>query len=106
MPTGTEKKTVVPWGCPNPAGKPYNLTDFVNLLRSSDKSFAQGFLDTLKQANNNDPSAVDCINSYLAPSKQELQDLGIGASQTNSLRSCTDSGLLVAVIAQEEASRP
>lgn len=90
--------------CPNPGneGRPYNLTDFLVLLK--DKDFARSFLDLLKRAWENEKGAIDCVNSYLAPTVQELEDLGIPASQIESMRKCTDSGLLVMVTAQQNAT--
>jgi hypothetical protein len=86
--------------CPNP-DQPYTLTDFLALLK--DKDFARFFLGLLKSAGENDKVAIDCINSYLAPTVEELEDLGIPAYQIDNLRKCTDSGLLVMVTAQQNA---
>ena len=96
-----KKRAVV--DCPNPGneGRPYNLTDFLILLK--DKDFASSFLDLLKRAEANEKGAIECVNSYLAPTVQELEDLGIPASQIESMRKCTDSGLLVIVTAQQNA---
>ena len=47
--------------------------------------------------------AIDCVNSYLEPTDEELQDLGIPASEIDSMRRCTDSGLLVIVTAQQNS---
>jgi hypothetical protein len=89
------------WECPNPKGA-YNLGDLVFLLEN-DKAFAGFFSDLLKRANNNDKSAIACVDSYFQPTDTELENLGIPASNLGSLRMCTDSGLLVAVIAQQNA---
>ena len=93
------KPSATTWDCPN-SQAPYTLWGLVSLLQS-DKSFAEFFADLLKRANNNDKGAIECVDSYLAPTDGELQALGIGASQWNSLSKCTESGLLVAVIAQQ-----
>ena len=87
------------WGCPNPNGKPYTLWQLVALLKR-DRTLAQFFLDLSKRAEGNDPAAIDCVNSYLAPTDQELQDLGIAASEWVTLKRCTDSGVLAIAKAQ------
>jgi hypothetical protein len=86
-------------GCPNPNGKPYTLWQLVALLRS-DKTFAQFFLDLSKRAQENDRAAIACVNSYVAPTDQELQDLEIPTSEWDTMRRCTDSGLLAIAKAQ------
>jgi hypothetical protein len=98
---GQRRKAAAAWECPNPRGKPYTLWELIRLL--SDRAFAQFFLDLLKRAEENDKAAIECVNSYLEPTELELQELGIPASQWGSLRRCTDSGLLVLVIAQQNA---
>ena len=97
----TAKKKIEDWECPNPKAA-YNLWDLVNLLQS-DKAFAAFFSDLLMRANDNDKSAIACVDSYLKPTDTELENLGIPASNQGSLRRCIDSGLLVAVIAQQNA---
>jgi hypothetical protein len=94
-----EKTRPVVGGCPNPNGKSYSLREIVALLQT-DKTFAQFFLDLSKRAEGNDLAAVACVNSYLAPTDQELQDLGIAASEWVNMRKCTDSGLLAIATAQ------
>ena len=98
---GTTKRKQDTWGCPNPKAA-YNLWDLVALLQS-DKAFAEFFADLLKRANDNDKGAITCVDSYLQPTDAELDDLGIPASNWGDLRKCTDSGLLVAVIAKQNA---
>jgi hypothetical protein len=100
----TEGKKAVSWECPNPREKPYNLWELVALLET-DKTFAQFFSNLLKAANENDPNAIACMDSYFAPTTEELQAIGISASQVANMRRCTDSGLLVAVIAKENARK-
>ena len=80
-------------GCPNPNGKPYTLLQLVALLKR-DKTFAQFFLDLTKRAQENDSAAIACVNSYVAPTDQELQDLGIPTSEWGIMKRCTDSGTL------------
>jgi hypothetical protein len=99
--TGQRRKAAASWECPNPRGKPYSLWELVRLL--ADRTFAQFFLDLLRRAEENDKAAIECVNSYLEPTDRELEELGIPASQWGSLRRCTDSGLLVLVIAQQNA---
>lgn len=98
-----KKKKFVLGECPNQSndGKPYSLLQLVALLK--DKAFAQFFFDLLKSAEANDTAAIACVNSYLAPTEKELRDLGIPASQIDSMRRCTESGLLVLVIAQQNS---
>lgn len=86
-------------GCPNPNGKPYTLWQLVALLKR-DKTFAQFFLDLVKKAQGNDPAAIACVNSYVAPTDQELQDLDIPTSEWDSMKRCTDSGTLAITQAQ------
>jgi hypothetical protein len=99
----TEKASARDWVCQNPKGA-YTLWEIVALLKS-DRSFAQFSVALLKSANNNEKGAIACVDSYLEPTTGELEDLGIPASQWNSLRKCTDSGLLVAAIALESTGQ-
>lgn len=103
----TAKKKVKPgtttWDCPNPQS-PYTLWGLVRLLES-DSGFADFFSELLKRANNNEKGAIECVDSYLEPTTDELQALGIGASRWNSLRKCTESGLLVAVVARQATGK-
>ena len=92
------RKKDADWECPNP-GRAYTLWELVDQLKQPD--FAEFFLDRLKRAGENNRDAIDCINSYLAPTVEELEDLGIPAFQIDSMRRCTESGLLVLVTAQE-----
>ena len=97
---GTDETTrPAVWGCPNPYGKPYTLWQLVALLKR-DKTFAQFFLDLAKKAQGNDPDAIACVNSYVAPTDQELQDLDIPTSEWDTMRKCTDSGFLALAKAQ------
>lgn len=86
-------------GCPNPYGKPYTLWQLVALLKR-DKTFAQFFLDLAKKAQGNDPAAIACVNSYVAPTDQELQDLDIPTPEWDTMKRCTDSGTLAIAKAQ------
>jgi hypothetical protein len=97
--TGKKKHAV--GECPNP-DKAYTLWGLIAKLQ--DKDFAVFFLDLLKRAEANEPGTIECVDSYLAPTPQELQNLGIPASQVASMRKCTDSGLLVLVTAQLKVS--
>lgn len=96
----TKKKPLV-YGCPNPKA-PYGLWALVQLIET-DLAFGQFFFAQLKLALGNNEAAIACVDSYLAPTKQELQDLGIPASQNPSMRSCTDSSLLVLVITKQNS---
>jgi hypothetical protein len=96
---GTDETKPGDWGCPNPNGKPYTLWQLVALLKR-DKTFAQFFLDLSKRAQEKDPAAIACVNSYVAPTDQELQDLDIPTSEWDTMRKCTDSGFLAITKAQ------
>ncbi len=87
------------WECPNPKD-PYSLGDLVALIKS-DSTFAQFFFTQLKSALDNNKDAIACVDSYLAPTTRELEDLGIPASLVEPMQRCTDSGLLVLVIAKD-----
>jgi hypothetical protein len=88
-------------GCPNPRGRPYSLSQLTALLE--DKAFAKFFFDLLKRAEGDEKEAIECVNTYLDPTDQELQNLGIPEARWSSLKKCTDSGLLVLVMAQQNA---
>jgi hypothetical protein len=95
-----KKKNVI-WACPNP-GRSFTLWTVVDMLEHQ-SDFAQFFFPKLKAALGNNPAAIACVDSYLAPTDQELIDLGIPMSQVGSHKRCTDSGLLVAVVAKKHA---
>jgi hypothetical protein len=97
-----KKKKNVTWACPNP-GRSFTLWTLVDMLENQ-PDFAEFFFPKLKDALDNDPHAITCVESYLAPTDQELIDLGIPMSQVGSHKRCTDSGLLVAVVAKQYAS--
>ena len=101
----TRKKRAVA-GCPNPDndGQPYSLKELLERLK--DKAFAEFFFNLLKSAERNDEGAIDCVNSYLLPTIEELQELGIPKARIESMRRCTESGLLVLVTAQQNADTP
>jgi hypothetical protein len=96
----TGKKRRFVGECPNP-DKAYTLWELVGKLQ--DKAFARFFFDLLKRAEASDPGAIACVDSYLAPTVPELQDLGLPPSQIGNFRRCTDSGLLVIVLAKQNA---
>ena len=98
----SERKQVA-WECPNPGneGQPYTLTQLLEMLK--DKTFAQFFLGLLKRAEDNEKIAIECVNSYLAPTVLELENLGIPPSRIENFRRCTDSGVLVMVTAQQNS---
>jgi len=97
-----KKKKKLTWGCPNP-GKAYTLWPLVSMLEQPGSDFAQFFYPKLKEAMQNDPDAIACINSYLAPTDTDLAGLGIPASQTDSYKRCTDSGVLMLIVAKQHA---
>ena len=87
-----------------PSKVKHTLWGLVNLLES-DPAFAQFFFNLLKSANENDQAAIDCVNSYYEPTTDELQELGVPASEVDNMRRCTDSGSLVLVVAKESSRR-
>jgi hypothetical protein len=87
-----------------PSRVKHTLWDLVKRLES-DPAFAQFFFDLLKRANENEPAAIACVDSYYEPTTEELQELGVSASQMDNMRRCTDSGLLVAVVAKASSGR-
>src|SRR5688572_2739410 len=90
------------WVCKNP-GRAFNLTTLVAMLEDESSGFAEFFFPVLKDALANDPSAIECLESYLLPTDSELLALGIPSSEVGACRRCTDVGLLVAVIAEKHA---
>jgi hypothetical protein len=97
-----KKKNNVTWGCPN-SGRAFDLTTLVSMLQNPSSGFAAFFFPKFKEAMNNNPAAIACIDSYLAPTTDELTSLGITSSGVGGKKSCTESGLLVAVIAKQNA---
>jgi hypothetical protein len=95
-----KKKKNVTWGCPN-SGRAFDLHTIRDMLEDTSSGFAVFFFPVLKDAINGNPLAKTCVDSYLAPTDQELMQLGIPASGVGSKKRCTDSALLVAVIAQQ-----
>ncbi len=96
--TGEKPQTTLP--CPNP-DKPYTLWELIAKLQ--DRAFAGPFLELLKNAEENEPGAQDCVDSYFAPTTTDLQELGIPASEIPRMKRCTDSGLLVIVTAHQNS---
>jgi hypothetical protein len=97
------KKKITNWGCPN-AGRAFDLDTVRNMLQNTSSGFAAFFFPVMKEAMNNNPAAKACVDSYLAPTDQELMELGIPASGVGSKKRCTDSALLLAVIAEQNAT--
>ena len=99
----TKKPTPLTGECPNP-NSPYTLWELIRELESN-QVFADFFLGLIKRANNNEKGAIECVDSYLEPTTGELEGLGVPPSQVNSLKKCTESGLLVAAIAKQGAGQ-
>jgi hypothetical protein len=95
-----KKKRKLTWDCPN-SGRAFDLKTLRDMLEDKQGGFATFFFPVLKEAMSSNPDAIRCVNSYLAPTEPELIALGIPASQIESYKKCTDSGLLVAVIAEQ-----
>ena len=96
---GEKPQTTLP--CPNP-DKPYTLWGLVAKLQ--DRAFAGPFFDLLKSAEQDEPGARECLNTYFEPETRELEELGIPASDIPRMRRCTDSGLLMLVTAKQNSS--
>ena len=95
-----KKKRKLTFDCPN-SGRAFDLDTLRDMLEDKQTGFATFFFPVLKEAMNSNPTAIACVNSYLAPTPEELAALGIPAAQIENYRRCTDSSLLVAVIAQQ-----
>ena len=89
------------YSCPN-QNNPMTLTQVLGLL-DSDPDFATFFATTVQDANKNIQSAIDCVDSYLEPTVEELENLGIPKSQIGPMRKCTESGNLVLLKCYEKA---
>ena len=88
--------------CPKDPKGPYSLWEVVDLLEN-DKDFASFFAKNVVLANGGDLEAAACVESYLEPTYEDLQKLGIHESQWGSMRKCTDVALLILVTAKENA---
>ena len=88
---------------PNTDGK-YTLNGLIWELKNT-QGFALFFTTQLKLAFGGDPAAIKCIDSYLEPTDSELANLAIPESEWGPLKKCTDSGFLVIVTADDEASK-
>ena len=91
--------------CPKDPKGPYSLWEVVNLIQN-DKDFAEFFAAKVVAANGGDLNAAACVESYLEPTNEDLQGLGIHESQWGSMRKCTDVALLILVIAKQNAPDP
>jgi hypothetical protein len=83
--------------CPNPDSA-MTLAQIVNRLKT-DSEFASDFKQTLASAIENDQTAIDCIDSYLAPTAEELQAKSVSKSEVALYSSCTESGKLALILA-------
>ena len=92
------------YGCPNP-DKPYTLWELIDKVEK-DPVFAQFFAAQIVSANAGNYEALLCVESYLQPTTEDLQGLGIHVSQWGSMRKCTDVGLLVLVTCKQKAPDP
>jgi hypothetical protein len=98
-PAKKRRKKKLNFTCDNP-GRPFGLKTLRDMLEHT-PGFATFFFPVLKDAMNSNGDAIRCVNSYLAPSDTELMELGIPAAQIENYRRCTDSSLLVVVLAQQ-----
>lgn len=89
--------------CPlREGGTKFTLWGLVKELEEK-PDFAEFFATQLRLANMGDGKAIECVESYYEPTDEELANLGLHESQWGSMRRCTDSGLLVIVIARQTA---
>jgi hypothetical protein len=95
-----KKKGTINFACDN-TGRAFDLKTVRNMLEDHSTGFATFFFPVLKEAMNSNEDAIRCVNSYLAPGPDELAALGIPPAQIENYRRCTDSSLLVAVLAQQ-----
>ena len=65
--------------CPNP-DKPYTLWELIDKVEK-DPVFAQFFSAQIVSANAGNYEALLCVESYLQPTTEDLQGLGIHSSQ-------------------------
>ncbi len=72
-------------------------------LLDTDSDFATFLATKVQAANDGDQEAINCVDSYLAPTARELQNLGIPKSQVGPMCKCTDSGNLVLAKCKEKA---
>ena len=81
-------------GYPQNPGPPKDLTA---LIRKIDEggTFPSEFAQAVKDANNNNPEAIACVEAWLDPSEDELTKYGICASRRGGLSRCTDKTLML-----------
>ena len=91
--------TTFPCRNPNPDPKDRSLPAFVAKIRNG-KTFAAFFTSVVECALTGDEKAIECVESYLEPTDKDLADLGVHRSQWNSMRKCTDVGLLGLIAAK------
>ena len=81
----------------------YDLTALKDQLKNT-AGFAVFFAEQVRLAHGGDPNAITCVESYVYPSDNELTALNIHKSHWGPVRKCTDLGLLVHVISNDQAS--
>ena len=79
---------------PTNPGSPKDLTELIRLIEANGE-FARGFAEAVRDANQNDQYAIDCVESWLEPSENELTKYGISASRRGGLSRCTDKSLML-----------
>jgi hypothetical protein len=90
--------------CPNSSSVKYTVNTLRQKLKT-DSAFAEFFAEEVKLALGGDQDAIDCVDSYYEPTDSEMQNLGIPSSKWSVMRHCTESGLLVVLLAKEGASQ-
>lgn len=81
-------------GYPTNPGPPKDLTALIRLIEEGG-SFATEFAQAVKDANENNQDAINCVESWLDPSEDELIKYGIDASRRGPLSRCTDKTLML-----------
>ena len=81
-------------GYPQNPGPPKDLTELISLIDQGGE-FAKEFAQAVRDANANDQDAINCVESWLDPSEDELIKYGICASRRGGLSRCTDKTLML-----------
>jgi hypothetical protein len=90
--------------CPNRSGTKYTVKTCREKLKT-DAEFAAFFAEKVKAGLGGNQEAKDCVDSYYEPTDIEMQNLGIPSDDWSVMRKCTESGLLLVVLAKEGASQ-
>ena len=81
-------------GYPTTSGPPKDLTALISLIEQGG-DFAKQFAQAVRDANENNQEAINCVESWLDPTDDELIKYGVCASRRAGLRHCTDNSLML-----------